>query len=166
MTSEHFPTSKRILEAAIAEFENYQIDILEISSFYETEPVPKSDQPWFVNAVVSVKTDHDALGLLKTLHVIEHELGRIRRRRWEARIIDLDLLCYNDQLIPDKEKWIKTSENAISDEVIIPHRRLHERNFVLIPLCDIAPDWKHPVLGKTAQKLLNEDQGDGIVRLL
>ncbi len=166
LTTPQYNSSKKILEAAIEQLANYQVEIIAVSNFYQTEPVPKSDQPWFVNAVISVKTNHEALELLKILHEIELNLGRTRRQRWEARIIDLDLLSYNDEIFPDQETWLKKSKEIMSDQPVIPHGRMHERDFVLIPLCDIHKEWQHPVLHKTAQNLLNEHSGNAIVRLL
>ena len=166
LTTGEYPTSKAILDAAIDALASYDIRTLECSRYYETEPVPKSDQPWYVNAVISVDTALSARDLLSKMHEIEHSLGRIRRKKWEARIIDLDLLCYNDEVLPSVEKWADAAAGSCPGEAIIPHGRLHERDFVLIPISDITRDWVHPVLHKNVELMLKEQKSDGIVRLL
>jgi len=118
------------------------ITISSCSQFYQTAPVPASDQPWYVNAVIAVETGLDASALLKLLHDLESDFGRIRGIRNESRILDLDLLAYGDEIH--------------AGDMDLPHPRLHGRLFVLHPLCDIAPDWMHPILRKSARQLLAE----------
>ena len=110
------------------------------SSWYESAPVPISDQPWFVNAVALGATELDPAALLARLIDIESRFGRVRGERNASRTLDLDLLDY-DGLIVD------------TLSLTLPHPRLHERRFVLEPLCEIAPDWRHPRLGLTAAQL-------------
>lgn len=159
LTGRHFDSPRAVLEAAVAEMAEHGIEVLHISRFYQSEPVPKSDQPWFVNAVASVKTALAPAALLDRLHEIEANLGRERRIRWEARIIDLDLLAYEDRALPSKARWRDLSADGgeqAGGEIIIPHPRLHERLFVLLPLMDIDPGWRHPVLGERAAELANK----------
>jgi 2-amino-4-hydroxy-6-hydroxymethyldihydropteridine diphosphokinase len=111
------------------------------SSWYESAPVPLSDQPWFVNAVAMLSTDLEPEVLLARMLDVEARLGRLRGERNAARTLDLDLLDY-DGLIVDTPR------------LTLPHPRLHERRFVLEPLCEIAPQWRHPRLGSTATELL------------
>ena len=129
------------IDAALAQFPFYGIVVIARSGLYESEPVPRSDQPWFINAVASVETALMPDDLLARLHAIEHGFGRVRRERNEARTLDLDLLDY-DSLVHE------------SGNLILPHPRLHERAFVLKPLSELAPDWRHPVSGRTATDLL------------
>ena len=157
-----FSNPREVLVAALKEMADCGIAVKKLSRFYESEPVPKSDQPWFVNAVVAVETELSAESLLHKLHEIEANLGRERRIKWEARIIDLDIIGYEKQILPSAALWP-------AGPIIIPHPRLHERLFVLYPLRDICPDWKHPVLDKTAGELIHEVENkteQGLIRPL
>ena len=111
------------------------------SAWYTSEPVPPSRQPWFINAVAEIETTMPPAALLEMLHDVEVHFGRVRRRRNAARTLDLDLLDYDG--------LVQTSGAGPS----LPHPRMHERAFVIVPLCEIKPDWRHPVLGRTADDL-------------
>ncbi len=166
LTTEEFSTSRAILEKALKMLEDEKISVIKCSRFYETEPVPKSDQPWYVNAVAQIETSLDAVELLAKLHEIERNLGRTRRERWEARVIDLDLLCYDEQIFPSAGQWCTEAQKDSPKGAVIPHARMHERDFVLIPLMDIVPDWRHPVSGKSIRTMLSQAKSGGIVRVL
>lgn len=114
-----------------------------VSPFYQTEPVGVRGQKWYVNGVIRVETSLGPGDLLKSLLDIEADMGRIRQTRWGPRVIDLDILLFEDQIIQEKE-------------VTIPHPRMQERRFVLVPLTRLAPNLIHPVLGKTMMELLHE----------
>lgn len=115
-------------------------EILRASSVYETEPVDHADQPWFANQVVEVRSSLDPQALLKLAKSIEAGLKRVPTVAKGPRIIDIDILFAGDLVIdlPD---------------LLIPHPRLAQRNFVLAPFCEIAPETRHPVLGKTIREL-------------
>jgi 2-amino-4-hydroxy-6-hydroxymethyldihydropteridine diphosphokinase len=118
------------------------IRVLEKSPFYETEPVGVKDQQWFINGVLKISTLMAPEKLLKTLKDIECQVGRTPQGlRFGPRVLDLDILLYGE---------------AIMDfpDLIIPHPRMHQRRFVLQPMCDLAPDMRHPVSGKTMRDLL------------
>ena len=124
------------------------------SRWYESAPVPMSDQPWYVNGVVEIDTDLDPASLLALLHEIEAAFGRTRSVRNEARPLDLDLLAYGDRVLTEEPG------------PLIPHPRLHERAFVLLPLAELAPDWRHPALGEGIQALIGRLPRDQITRKL
>ncbi len=116
-------------------------DVDKLSPWYRSAPVPAGDQPWYVNGVAAVTTRLGPAELLDLLHRIERRFGRIRRRRNEPRVLDLDLLDYDGLVQP-------------AAQAILPHPRLHERAFVLLPLRDIAPDWRHPASGAAVGDLI------------
>ena len=111
-----------------------------LSPWYQSEPLPISNQPWYINGVLKVKTSLNPNNLLKTLLKIENSFGRTREKKNEPRVIDLDLLTYNDLVIDSRL-------------LVIPHVRMHLRRFVLDPLIDIAPEWVHPIFKIKATEL-------------
>lgn len=122
------------------------------SAIYVTSPWGYLDQPDFLNQVVEIETALEPFTLLRTLKNIESELGRVKTFRFGPRLIDLDILFYGQRIIQD-------------DALQIPHPRIQERAFVLLPLCEIAPDFMHPLLKKSMKDLLSELDLTG-VRLL
>lgn len=136
-----YATPRAGCEAALAALSAHGIRIVAQSRWFETAPVPISDQPWFVNAVILAETEMDALATLAVLHVLEAEFGRQRRVRNEARVLDIDLLDYD-------------GTHSQADSLMLPHPRMHERAFVLYPLADIVPDWIHPVSGINITSLI------------
>ncbi len=128
------------LQQAIVEIERNIGSILNCSSVYETEPWGVTDQPSFYNQVLKVATTLDPLQLLTATLAIEKEMGRVRAERYGARIIDIDILFFDDLVIN-------------TDQLTIPHPRITERNFVLAPLAEIAPDLVHPVLHQTISEI-------------
>ena len=117
-----------------------QIEVMEVSSFIETQAIGKMPQPLFLNGVVSVSTFLAPIELLDVTESIEKQLGRESKGTYDPRTIDIDLLFYGQQLICE-------------ERLIVPHPMLHEREFVLTPLNEIAPDFVHPILGETVSNL-------------
>jgi 2-amino-4-hydroxy-6-hydroxymethyldihydropteridine diphosphokinase len=122
-----------------------------VSSLYDTKPVGDLEQPDYLNAVALVLTELDPQRLLWNLLLVEGKLGRTRRRRWEPRPIDLDLLFYQD-LVMDEPG------------LTVPHPEAHKRAFVLVPMAELAPNFVHPVLGKTMAELLRGLKRHGSVK--
>ncbi len=134
---------------------------VKVSRLYRTPAFPAESGPDFVNAVFSLEWPGTAHDLLRLLHEVEEAFGRVRRTRWEARVLDLDLLALGDQVLPDPagfEAWqnlpAEEAGRRAPDELILPHPRLQDRGFVLVPLADIAPAWTHPVSGLTVREML------------
>ena len=137
------------LEAALKSLAERNLAILRRSSWWESAPVPVSEQPWFVNGVIEVGTNMTPQALLDCLHDVERELGRVRGERWAARVIDLDLIAYRGSVLG----WRGESSRATG--LVVPHPRMHQRAFVLRPLVELQADWRHPVFGRTADELLD-----------
>ena len=140
---EGYASLEEVMTDAISELQQLDVRVEAQSSWYETAPVPISDQPWFLNGVLRVTTSLSASELLSSLHEIESNFGRVRKMRNEARILDLDLIDY---------------EGVVSEDSSLqcPHPRMHQRAFVLLPLQDVAADWVHPTLHKSLAALISE----------
>lgn len=131
------------------------------SEFYATPCFPEGAGPDYVNAAFLVATNLDPQGLLQLLHDIEHRFGRARAQRWGMRTLDLDIISFDDAVLPDLPgytEWLTLSADRQAqeapDRLILPHPRLQDRAFVLVPMADVAPDWRHPVLGKSVREML------------
>jgi 2-amino-4-hydroxy-6-hydroxymethyldihydropteridine diphosphokinase len=128
-----------------------EVIVLAKSHVYETPPWGYEDQPSFLNMVIKAETELEPEQLLQYLKGLETELGREQSFHWGPRLIDLDILFYDDLVLD-------------SPPLIIPHPRLHERAFVLVPLMDLAPELIHPVFKKSVRELIAEVDTQGIVR--
>ena len=123
---------------------NHHIAMITRSPFYKTQPVDYLDQAWFINAALRFKTDLSPFELLLKTQAIQHQIGRKKDGvRFGPRILDLDIIFYDDQLID-------------TPNLVVPHPRAHERLFVLQPICDIDPQVVHPGFGQTVQTILNQ----------
>ena len=131
----------KVAMKAIRYFNDYSIKVTDQSSWYETEPIPKSEQPNFFNCIVFAKTILNELDVLKSLHEIEYKFGRRRRVVNEERVIDLDLIDYSNKILKNKE-------------IVIPHPRAHKRRFVMEPLAELDKSWVHPILKININKIL------------
>jgi 2-amino-4-hydroxy-6-hydroxymethyldihydropteridine diphosphokinase len=129
------------LRAALEEIAAAGLVIKNVSPFYRSAPVPMSDQPWFVNAVAEISGRLSPAGILDVLLETEKKFGRVRGEKNAARILDLDLLDYEGRVMRH-------------ERLVLPHALMHERAFVLLPLRDLAPAWKHPVTGDGIDALI------------
>lgn len=152
LPSERYGSPLETCRAALAAVEAAGIAIRRRSRWYESAPVPPSGQPWFVNAVAEVETSLTPEALLAALHAIEERFGRVRRERNEARILDLDLLAYDD--------LVRGGRSG----PVLPHPRMQQRAFVLLPLAELAPNWRHPVTGARIADLIAELPADQLAR--
>jgi len=135
---------KNTFEKAITHLENKIGKVTQKSSLYQTEPWGNKNQPKFINQAIEVKSNLFCPAVLEHILEIEAVLGRKRNDiQWSERIIDIDILFYNNQVIH-------------LNNLIVPHPHLHNRNFTLVPLTEIVPDFIHPILNKTIKNLLNE----------
>jgi 2-amino-4-hydroxy-6-hydroxymethyldihydropteridine diphosphokinase len=147
----------KLLQCRKAITEILKIDrhrLLARSSFYKTLPIGYADQDWFVNGVIKLETELEAHELLRSFKDLELRLGRRETFRWGPRTIDLDLLFFDDEQIQ-------------SEDLVIPHPLLHERQFVLVPLAEIDPHLVHPALRQTTGELLTQlKEEQGVEKLL
>ncbi|APX90085.1 2-amino-4-hydroxy-6-hydroxymethyldihydropteridine diphosphokinase [Brevirhabdus pacifica] len=155
-------TSIETLTEALVNLESLTHHSIKISKFYRTPAFPPGSGPDFVNAAALVRTSISATCVLQKLHVIEAEFGRTRNERWAPRTLDLDLIALGDTILPDREtlqQWmdlpLQRQMSEAPDDLILPHPRVQERAFVLVPLNDVAPHWRHPVLGLTVAEMTN-----------
>ncbi|MCV6576711.1 MAG: 2-amino-4-hydroxy-6-hydroxymethyldihydropteridine diphosphokinase [Cohaesibacter sp.] len=148
------------IDCAINRLSECSFDIHRVSSLYETPAFPKGAGPNFLNGAVSVQFSGSADEALTVLLEIESEFGRDRSKRWGPRTLDLDLIADAQKILPNRKtflQWMELTPELQSvkapKELILPHPRLHQRAFVLVPLAEVAPDWCHPILNKTAVEL-------------
>ncbi|MFV3010885.1 2-amino-4-hydroxy-6-hydroxymethyldihydropteridine diphosphokinase [Clostridium botulinum] len=128
------------IKRALEKIEERGMKIIKVSSIYETEPYGVLDQDSFLNGVVKIETNLTPEDLIEELLNIEKQLDRVRERRWGPRTIDLDIIFYDDLIINEKD-------------LVIPHKDMENREFVLKPLCDIDENFIHPVLKKSVREL-------------
>ena len=129
------------------------IKIISKSSFYQTAPVGNTEQNWFINSVIKISTRLNPDILLAVLLEIESKMGRIRKEKWGPRIIDLDLLFYDNLIIKKKD-------------LTLPHPEIQKRNFVLQPLNEIEGNFIHPSINKSINTLLKESKDNSVVKKL
>ena len=156
-------TPAQTVQAAIAALPDEGLALVRASRLYATPCFPAGAGPDYVNAAVRLRADPGATAraILAALHRIEARFGRARSERWGMRTLDLDLIAMGSQVAPDAAtaaEWrdLATADQiaATPDRLILPHPRLQDRAFVLVPLADVAPRWRHPGLGLTVTQML------------
>ena len=148
------------LRAALKMLSSNGVAIRAVSPLYSTPAFPAGNGPDYVNAAARISADMSPAAMLDLLHRIEGEMGRERLQRWGQRTLDLDLIACDDMVLPDREThaaWrnLPPEEQVqrTPERLILPHPRLQDRAFVLVPLADVAPDWRHPVLNLTVLEM-------------
>ena len=152
LTPDGYASPREGCVAAVSALADEGVYLSALSHWYESAPVPISDQPWYLNAVAEATTELDAASTLAALHRIERRFGRIRAERNAARVLDLDLLDFAGMV-------------SDASDLVLPHPRLHERAFVLLPLGELCPDWVHPLSGIAIQDLITMIPADQQIRL-
>lgn len=149
------------IRSALNDIDSLHIATRAVSRFYTTPCFPVGAGPDYVNAALLLSTSLSPDALLAHLHAVEAAYGRTRTLRWGQRSLDLDIIGFDDLILPDRATWaawrdlpLAAQLNSVPDRLIVPHPRVQERGFVLIPLNDIAPDWRHPVSGQSARDML------------
>ena len=147
------------ISLAISYIEGYKIQIIKKSNFYETYSYPNKDNPKFINIVISVKTHLSPMDLMSVLLFIEEKLERKRNKKNNPRTCDIDIIDYNNKVLDFKYKKLNLT---------VPHKELNFRNFVLLPLQEIFPEWKHPITKENISTLIDklpEDDKKSILKI-
>lgn len=157
-------TPDQTLRAAVKSFPKVNLGVPHLSRLFATPCFPAGLGPDYVNAAALLQVEGclSAKALLARLHQIETMFGRKRNSRWGMRTLDIDLLSLGDLVLPDgntHSQWrnldLSQQRRAAPDQLILPHPRLQDRAFVLVPLADVAPDWCHPVLNLTVSQMID-----------
>lgn len=153
--------SAETLSHALGDLSERICPLAAVSSFYATPAFPAGKGPDFVNAAVMLDCDISPESMLEKCNLIEAEAQRTRNERWGPRTLDIDIVAAGEMIVPDFETFetwrtlpLGEQVRHTPDRLILPHPRLQERAFVLVPLMDVAPDWRHPVLGQTTREML------------
>ncbi|MEM7732961.1 MAG: 2-amino-4-hydroxy-6-hydroxymethyldihydropteridine diphosphokinase [Pseudomonadota bacterium] len=157
----HAGPPEQSLADSVKFFPRYGFEDVKASRLYRTPCFPPGAGPDYINCAAIAAIDDTAEAVLSRLHAIEAEFGRERRQRWGQRSLDLDLIAMGDAVRPDLETYQawrdlppEAQRQEAPEQLILPHPRLQDRAFVLVPLMDVAPDWVHPVLGLSVREMV------------
>jgi 2-amino-4-hydroxy-6-hydroxymethyldihydropteridine diphosphokinase len=166
---------RETVQFALGVMQRKGVVTLKLSYFYATPAVPAGSGPDYVNAAALVQSPFEATELLEIVHEVEADLGRKRVVRWGSRPVDIDLISHEDEVRPSRaefERWrdlpLEKQGRIAPEELILPHPRMQDRAFVLVPVLDVAPDWVHPVSGLSVAEMvknLPEKDVEQVVRL-
>lgn len=150
------------LKYSITALECDTIRIVASSRWYQSPAFPAGSGPDYVNAALTANTNLPVEKVLERLHQVEDDLGRQRSDRWGARACDLDLIAFGDRVLPDIDTYnawrnmpLAQQKIETPQELILPHPRVQERAFVLVPIRDVLPNWEHPVTGQSLSEMIN-----------
>ena len=153
-------TLSQVLPAAISMLNQHNLKLTEESRLFLTPAFPAGSGPDFVNMVAVCCSDESPDAVLSVCHQVEAAFGRVRDLRWGARTLDIDLIAAGENILPDVERFrywhdlpLARQTKEAPDQLILPHPRLQDRAFVLVPMAEVAPDWRHPVLHKTVLEM-------------
>jgi len=159
--SSHAGPPALTIKAALSSLGDSLLQVEKCSALYATPCFPAGAGPDYINAAAVLSGPSDPHDILAILHGVEARFDRARVTRWGQRTLDLDLIAVGNRVLPDPEtfdRWrdlpAERQMTDTPDRLIVPHPRLHERAFVLVPLAEIAPDWTHPVLGLTPLEMI------------
>jgi 2-amino-4-hydroxy-6-hydroxymethyldihydropteridine diphosphokinase len=163
------------IAAAIAALAAEGLVVERMSKLYQTPCFPPGAGPDYVNAAASIplRQGESAAEVLAVLHRVEARFGRERQQRWGMRTLDVDLLALGDSVLPDRDTFqawhdlpADAQRSATPEDLILPHPRLQDRAFVLVPLAEVAPNWRHPILDKTVAQMLQALPADDVAQVI
>ncbi|MCY4302516.1 MAG: 2-amino-4-hydroxy-6-hydroxymethyldihydropteridine diphosphokinase [Aestuariivita sp.] len=157
------------LVRALQELVTQGIELRSVSRFFRTPCVPKGAGPSYINAAIVIGARETPDKVLGKLHQTEAVMGRQRHERWGNRTLDLDLIAAGSSIWPDRHTYLLWRELTLEEQrvrapqqLVLPHPRMENRAFVLIPLLDIAPEWRHPLSGKTVRDMVDDLPEDAL----
>lgn len=152
-----------LLKEAISALDRGAGRITRVSRFFRSPAFPPGSGPDYINAALAMESDETPEQVLARLHEVEQAFGRERKKRWGARVLDLDLLGCGDEVRPSEAVWRQWRDLPLDrqmaeapEELILPHPRLQDRAFVLVPLAEVAPEWLHPVMRKSVMQMCED----------